>query len=74
MRKMTQIFLAFSEKLNFNNNLDFFLYSDDLSFRGVNGGWSGWAIAHSVFGRIESAARQQSGGSGAPDHYMPTHF
>ena len=25
-------------------------------YRGVSGGWAGWAIAHPVFGRIEGAA------------------
>ena len=29
-----------------------------LAQRGVSGGWAGWAIAHSVFGRIEGAAGQ----------------
>ena len=27
-----------------------------ILFRGVNGGWARWAIAHQVFGRIEGAA------------------
>ena len=26
------------------------------SSRGVSGGWAGWAIAHTDFGRIEGAA------------------
>ena len=32
-----------------------------IKYRGVNGGWAGWAIAHPVFGRIEGARgrRQQ---------------
>ena len=25
-------------------------------YRGVSGGWAGWAIAHPVFGKIEGAA------------------
>ena len=28
----------------------------DLKFRGVSGGWAGWAIAHPDFGVIEGAA------------------
>ena len=30
-----------------------------ILFRGVNGGWAGWAIAHPVFGRKEGAAGQR---------------
>ena len=30
-----------------------------LAQRGVSGVWAGWAIAHSVFGRIEGAAGQR---------------
>ena len=44
------------------------LYSQ---FRGVS---CGWAIAHPVFGRIESAAGRRRGGSGAPHYYLPTQF
>ena len=27
-----------------------------IKYRGVSGGWLGWAIAHPVFGRIEGVA------------------
>ena len=30
-----------------------------MLFRGVNGQWAGWAIAHPDFGRIEGAAVQR---------------
>ena len=36
-----------------------------LLFRGVSGGWAGWAIAHPVFGRIEGAAGRRRGGAAA---------
>ena len=37
--------------------------------RGVSGGWAGWAIAHTDFGRIEGAA----GSTHRIMYYLPTH-